>query len=72
MSNNTVKTYGLGELAQMYNPLLTNSAARKKLYVWMERHPTLMSDLRKTGYTAKQRTFTPLQVRLIFEALGEP
>ena len=72
MSKNNVKTYGLGELAQMYNPQLTNAAARKKLYVWMNRHPTLMSDLRKTGYEDKQRTFTPLQVSLIFDALGEP
>ncbi len=72
MSQPTVKTYGLGELAQKYNPQLTNSAARKKLYVWINRHPTLMSDLRKTGYTDKQRTFTPKQVELIFEALGEP
>lgn len=66
------KTLGRSELALLYNPHLTSSAARKKLTLWMRVHPTLLTDLSRTGYTDKQRTFTPRQVELIFEALGEP
>lgn len=66
------RTYGKGELASLYAPNIAPSSACKRLTAWMLHHPTLMSDLRQTGYTEKQRTFTPRQVELIFEALGEP
>lgn len=66
------KSYSKGELAMLYAPDIAPSSACKRLAAWMLHHPTLMTDLRKTGYTDKQRTFTPLQASLIFEALGEP
>lgn len=66
------KSYSKGELAALYAPNIAPSSACKRLTQWMLHHPTLMTDLRKTGYTEKLRTFTPLQVSLIFEALGEP
>lgn len=66
------KSYSKGELAALYAPDIAPSSACKRLAAWMLHHPTLMSDLRQTGYEDKQRTFTPLQVRLIFDALGEP
>ena len=66
------KSYGKGELASLYSPNIVASSACKRLTQWMNVHPTLMSDLIKTGYNYKQRTFTPLQVQLIFDALGEP
>ncbi len=69
---NTCKTIGRGQLAELYNPHLSPSAARKQLAAWMARHPTLLADLTKTGYDSKQRSFTPRQVEIIFEALGEP
>ena len=69
---NTCKTIGRGQLAELYNPHLSPSAARKQLAAWMARHPTLLADLTKTGYDSKQRTFTPRQVEISFEALGEP
>ncbi len=66
------KSYSKGELASLYAPNIAPSSACKRLAAWILHHPTLMSDLRQTGYTDKQRTFTPKQVELIFEALGEP
>ena len=67
-----IRTYGKGELAQLYCPNVTIGAARKKLKVWMNYYPNLMDDLRSIGYSELSRTFTPAQVRLIVEALGEP
>lgn len=67
-----VRSYGKGELSSMYNPNISPSAARKKLSQWMHHHPTLMHRLLDTGYNENQRAFTPKQVRLIFDALGEP
>lgn len=67
-----IRCYGKGELSCMYNPDISASAARKRFSHWMHHHPTLMQNLFDTGYDEKQRTFTPKQVRLIFDALGEP
>ena len=68
----TNRTFGRGELAQLYNPHLSPSAARKKLAMWIAYHPTLSKELEKAGLQPNQRTFTPKQVGIIFEALGEP
>lgn len=60
------------ELALRYNPNLTASAARKRLAAWIARHPTLLRELRMAGFDERQRTYTPRQVDIIMEALGEP
>lgn len=67
-----IKSYGKGELAQLYCPNVTINAARKKLRVWLNHYPNLMDELRSIGYSDIARTFTPAQVKLIVEALGEP
>lgn len=72
MHMENIRTYSKGELAVLYAPDIAPTSACKRLTQWFLHHPTLMSDLRKTGYTDRQRTFTPRQVELIFEALGEP
>ena len=71
-STNKKRIYSRGELAMCYNPNLSDSAARKRLAKWIAFHPTLSEDLKKAGFKPSQRIFTPLQVELIFEALGEP
>ena len=67
-----IRTYGKGELAQLYCPNVTIGAARKKLKVWMNYYPNLMDELRSIGYSDVSRSFTPAQVKLIVDALGEP
>lgn len=66
------RTCNRTELALRYNPNLTASAARKRLAAWIARHPTLVSELRMAGFDERQRTYTPRQVAIIMEALGEP
>lgn len=67
-----VRTYGRIELAQAYNPNLHPQVAWRKLKEWMEVNKELAAALRKTGYDERKRSFTPKQVKLIFEYLGEP
>ncbi len=67
-----VRAYGRTELAQCYLPHLTAEAAYIKLMSWINRYPNLMTRLLENGYRLHQRTFTPRQVALIVEALGEP
>ncbi|MDY3284552.1 MAG: DUF4248 domain-containing protein [Prevotella sp.] len=38
----------------------------------MHLYPGLMEQLAAIGYTERSRSFTPAQVRLIVDALGEP
>ena len=67
-----IRTYGKGELAQLYAPYVTQAAACKKLMYWFSLQPQLVEALKCHGLTDKSRTFTPIQVRLIVEAIGEP
>lgn len=67
-----IRTYGKGELAQLYCPYLSTSAARRKLMQWIELQPRLVEALYASGLTEHSKCFTPIQVRYIVEALGEP
>ena len=70
--NFKIRTYGRTELAQLYSPGLCPQAAFRKLNQWIDFHPTLRSSLHALVASDKTRTYTPAQVRLIVEALGEP
>ncbi len=67
-----VRTYGKSELAQAYCPEITPVAARRKLMYWISLQPELVRSLRAIGFQERAKCFTPAQVRLIVDALGEP
>ena len=67
-----IRTYGKRELAQLYCPNITTAAARKKLMLWIHFYPHLIDNLQSIGFSDTSKTFTPAQVRLIVDALGEP
>ena len=74
MENTTfnVRAYGRTELGQMYSPDVAAETAWRRLRLWIARYPGLTERLQETGYSARQRMFTPAQTMLIVEALGEP
>lgn len=67
-----LREYGRTELAAIYCPHLSPVSAWRKLKKWIALHPTLPERLAATGYTSRARGFTPAQVALIVDALGEP
>ena len=68
-----IRQYGRTELAQAYPPHITPEAAWKKLRMWIDTYPRLNSQLLAAGYNpSRQRIFTPAQVLMIVEAIGEP
>ncbi len=67
-----IRCYGKGELAQIYLPNVLYRSALKSFNEWLERAPGLMAALEEAGYTPASRRYTPAQVRLIVDALGEP
>ena len=60
------------ELAQLYSPELTDIAAYRKMKKWIALYPGLLQRLYDLGYDSTRRSFTPLEVRVIIDALGEP
>lgn len=67
-----VRSYSKKELALAYAPELTTGGAVKRLGVWMRYNPQLWQELQKRGYRTRQKLFTPQQVDVIFQYLGEP
>lgn len=62
--------YGKGELAGLYLPHgTTKSAWNTFKYVWAARNKRLRALLEQVG---SRRKFTPQEVRVIVEELGEP
>lgn len=67
-----LRSYGKSELASIYLPGITPDSACKTLRKWIDKYPGLNEELLATGLSATDRRYTPAQVRLIVEALGEP
>ncbi len=67
-----VRTYGRTELAQEYCPLLQPQSAYRRLTAWIKLNPQLSQKLLDGGRPRRGRTFTPNEVKMIVEYLGEP
>jgi hypothetical protein len=67
-----IRTYGKSELALLYLPDVTAHAARRTLNAWINLSPGLSDRLHQTGLSPSAHYYTPAQVRMIVEALGEP
>lgn len=72
MDNFKIRTYGRTELARYYFPFLNSQVAYRKLQYWIDYYPHLREKLEAAGAASGCRTYIPVQVRLIVEALGEP
>ena len=60
------------EVAQAYFPTVEPSTARRNLSRWIRMNPQLEQHLSEAGYQCRQKYFTPLQLSLLYDALGEP
>lgn len=67
-----VKSYGKSELASLYLPDITSGSATTLLMKWIQKSPGLVEALADKGLQPLDRRFTPAQVQLIVNAIGEP
>lgn len=67
-----IQAYYTKELAAMYFPNSTTRAATTQLKRWIQRNQELKDALHSANYEASQRIWTPMQVELLFQYLGEP
>jgi hypothetical protein len=67
-----IKTYGFGELAQLYLPDATPMSASNRLRIWITRNKTLMDKLEELGYRKRAKLLTPEMVKEIVLSIGIP
>jgi hypothetical protein len=68
----TIRSYGYGELAQLYFPNIAKKSASVQLRRWINQDKQLNELLKSLGYKKGQRLFTPRQVQILVEKLGMP
>ena len=67
-----IRSYGFGELAQLYFPNITKKSATWQLRIWIVSSVPLCEKLSDVGYVKGKRLLTPIQVKLIVGEFGEP
>ena len=65
----TIRTYGFGELAQLYNPNVTKNSASRILRKWIDNAPELKEKLQ---LQKRVKILYPKQVKLIVKWFDEP
>jgi hypothetical protein len=67
-----IKSYGYGELAQMYFPTITKQSATVQFRRWIRINNNLLDELSLAGFKRYQKMLTPKQVEIIVRYIGEP
>lgn len=67
-----IRSYGYGELAQLYFPNIAKKSATWQLRIWIVSSVLLCEKLEAVGYVKGKRLLTPIQVKLIVGEFGEP
>ena len=67
-----IRSYGKGELALLYINGVQQQTAVNQFNKWIRTFPGLEERLLEKGMSRTGRRYTPAQVRLIVDALGEP
>jgi hypothetical protein len=67
-----IKSYGYGELAQLYFPNISKKSASAQLRRWIKLSDTVLPMLKNLGYKPGTRLLAPVQVKVIVEEFGEP
>lgn len=67
-----IRSYGYGELAQLYFPNISKKSATWQFRRWIVSDNNLCRSLKFTGYKKGARLLKPSQVKLIIDTFGEP
>ena len=67
-----IRSYSKKELALMFFPDSTPETAVKHLMSLIRRNDMLWDELQSMGYNKRRKTFTPREIKAIFDWLGAP
>lgn len=69
----TIRSYGKSDLAMLYFPTANSKhVAVNHLNGWINRNKSLLAELESIGHLRSARYFTPKEVAIIVNYLGEP
>lgn len=64
--------YSHMELALLFFPDIQPKSASRQLSRWIMRDEELLAELIQAGYVRGQRLYSPVQVNILFDHLGDP
>ena len=67
-----IRAYSKKELALMFFPDSTPETAVKHLKTMIRSNDMLWDELQAMGYNKRRKTFTPREIKAIFDWLGAP
>ena len=67
-----IRTYGFGELGQLYLPRVSKTSASKMFSSWIYGCPELIEGLQASEWKKRQKYFTPKQVRILINHFDPP
>jgi hypothetical protein len=67
-----VRTYGFGELAQLYFPHITKASASRMFSQWIHTCPELVQKLESASWKKRSKYFTPKQVKALIGHFDPP
>ena len=67
-----IKSYGFGELAQMYFPSISKKSAAAQFRRWIRTSKTVLPMLENLGYKIGNRLLTPAHVKVLVDEFGAP
>ena len=66
------RTFGFGELAQLYFPHVTKTSASRMFSQWIFNSHELVEKLSELNWKKKAKYFTPKQVKVLIEHFDPP
>lgn len=66
------RAYGVTEFAQLYFPGYKPVVAYKRMWEWIQSSRGLRTKLEDAGWVKFQKLYTPKQVSILVDHLGEP
>lgn len=67
-----IRTFGFGELAQLYFPHVTKASASRMFSQWIYKSPELVSKLKELNWKKREKYFTPKQVKALVGFFDPP
>ena len=67
-----IRTFGFGELAQLYFPDITKTSASRMFSIWIHSSPELLIKLTETNWKKRSKYFTPKQVKILVGHFDNP
>lgn len=66
------RTFGFGELAQLYFPQITKESASRMFSQWIYNSPELVTQLSELNWKKRAKYFTPKQVKVLIGHFDPP